>query len=92
MTVRDSAWPILALAVAGAGCTSTDHVVAQRGDLLREPAQMETLGESMESAQRDGCLRAGANRDFDCREELREWGEVLAPPELPEAPPTPDND
>ncbi len=72
-------------------CTSTDHIVANRGDLLEPPRQTETLGEALQRAQREGCLRAGGKGDLSCSRRLDDWAEVLAPPELPEAdePPAP---
>ncbi|WP_158586778.1 hypothetical protein [Aurantiacibacter zhengii] len=72
-------------ALSATGCTSTDHIVANRGDLLAQPRQTQTLGEALQRAQQEGCLRAGSSGDLRCNRRLDEWAEVLAPPQLPEA-------
>lgn len=86
------------LALGTSACTSTNHTVADRPDLLEQPPQPETLGEAIQRAQREGCLRAGSNRDLSCERRLDEWAEVIAPPEPPQPaeppapPPAPDPD
>lgn len=74
------------LAMVAGGCTSTDHIVANRPDLLSMPSQTETIGEAIEDSRRQACHRSGATARSRCARELREWDELLGPPALPEPP------